>query len=69
MRTIIYILALLVIAGWSVVYFKYHEGGYFHLTLAVAIIAIVIQWLPDIKSSNKFKNRTHESRKGSFKER
>jgi len=68
MRIIIYVLALLVITGWAVVYFKYHEGGYLHLTLAVAILAIVIQWLPDIKLSDKLKDRTHESRK-KFKER
>lgn len=69
MRIIIYALALLVIAGWAVVYFKYKEGGLFHLTLATAIIAIVAQWLPDIKWSNKLKDRNHESRKRSIKER
>jgi hypothetical protein len=68
MRATIYILSLLVITGWAVVYFKYHEGGYFHLTLAVAVIAISIQWLPDIKLLDKLKDRTHESRK-KFKER
>lgn len=69
-RIIIYALALLVIVGWAVVYFKYKEGGLFHLTLAVAIIAIVVQWLPDIKSSNKLKNTNHKNnRKRSIKER
>lgn len=49
MRIAVYILALLVIIGWAVVYFKYHKGGLFHLTLVVAIISLVMQWLPSSK--------------------
>lgn len=49
MKTIICILALLVIAGWSIVYFKYREGGYFHLTLALAVFALINQLLPNRK--------------------
>jgi hypothetical protein len=55
MKLIIYILALLVITGWSVVYFKYNRGGLFHLTLAVAVISIAAQLIPGSKSPNKFK--------------
>lgn len=69
MRIIICILALLVIAGWAIVYFKYNKGGLFHLTLVVAVIAIVVQLFPGSKPSNKFKNRSHENRRRSLNER
>lgn len=55
MRLIIYTLALLVITGWAVVYFKYNEGGMFHLTLVIAVMAIVMQWFSGIKPSDKLK--------------
>lgn len=55
MRLIIYFLALLVITGWAIVYFKYNEGGMFHLTLVIAVLAIVMQWFPGIKPSHKLK--------------
>lgn len=69
MRVTIVILALLVMMGWAIVYFKYNEGGFFHLTLAVAVAALVTQWLQGNKSAHKFKDRNHESRKRSLKER
>ncbi|MNJ86386.1 hypothetical protein D3C87_38800 [compost metagenome] len=50
MRVIISILALFVMLGWAVVYFKYDQGGLFHLTLATAVISIIVQWLPRSKS-------------------
>lgn len=55
MRLIIYILALLVITGWAIVYFKYDEGGFFHLTLVIAVLAIVMQWFQGIRPSHKLK--------------
>lgn len=55
MRVLLNTLALIVIIGWSIVYFKYHTGGLFHLTLAVALVTLVIQWFP------KSKPRTIES--------
>lgn len=39
-------LALLVIAEWAIVYFKYKSGGFFHLTLVVAVITLIVQWFP-----------------------
>jgi hypothetical protein len=55
MRLIISVLALLVITGWAIVYFKYKEGGMFHLTLVIAVLAIVMQWFPGIRSTHKLK--------------
>lgn len=47
MRITINTLALLVITGWAVVFFKYHEGGFFHLTLIIGIMALILQWIPN----------------------
>ena len=50
MRAVIITLALLVSLGWSVVYFKYETGGIFHLTLFVAVLALLMQLRPHSKS-------------------
>ncbi len=47
MRITINALALFVITGWAVVFFKYHEGGFFHLTLIIGVIALILQWIPN----------------------
>jgi hypothetical protein len=53
MNGILTSLAVLVIIGWGIGYFGYHEGGMFHLILVVGIIAISRQLLPVRKPSNK----------------
>ncbi|MES2554979.1 MAG: hypothetical protein V4604_02460 [Bacteroidota bacterium] len=50
MKAIIITLALLVSMGWSIVYFKYETGGIFHLTLIVAVLALMMQLRPQSKS-------------------
>lgn len=60
MRITINILALLVITGWAIVYFKYKEGGFFHLTLIIAVMALIIQWIPD-------KTQAHTNKKVKIK--
>lgn len=40
-------LAMLVITGWAIGYFRYQEGGVFHLILVVGLIAIVRQLVLD----------------------
>ncbi len=50
MRATIITLALLVTFGWSIVYFKYQTGGIFHLTLIVAVLALMMQLRPHSKS-------------------
>lgn len=49
MRVVISTLALIVSMGWSIAYFKFDTGGLIHLTLIVAIIVMVMQWLPSSK--------------------
>lgn len=49
MRATIIVLALLVTLGWSIVYFKYDTGGVFHLTLIVALLALMMQLRPQSK--------------------
>jgi hypothetical protein len=46
MKALVSILALLVIAGWAVVFFKYNAGGFFHATLVIALVSLAMQWLP-----------------------
>jgi hypothetical protein len=46
MNSILTGLAILVISGWGVGYFGYHEGGFFHVILVVGLIAIIRQLLP-----------------------
>lgn len=47
MKGVLIMLAILIIIGWGIGYFGYHVGGFFHLTLAVAVIAIVLQLIPN----------------------
>jgi hypothetical protein len=47
MRIVINTLALFVITGWAIVYFKYNEGGFFHLTLIIGVMALILQWIPN----------------------
>lgn len=49
MRVLISTLALIICMGWSVAYFRFDTGGPFHLTLVVALIALITQWLPSSK--------------------
>jgi hypothetical protein len=46
MNSILTGLAILVITGWAIGYFRYHEGGIFHLILVVGLIAIIRQLVP-----------------------
>ncbi|WP_341905819.1 lmo0937 family membrane protein [Fluviicola taffensis] len=32
--------------GWAIGYFGYHTGGLFHLILVIALIALVLQFIP-----------------------
>ncbi|WP_343631758.1 hypothetical protein [Fluviicola sp.] len=49
MKITICFLALLVIGEWGVVFFKYNQGGYFHLALALALFALINQLLANRK--------------------
>ncbi len=49
MKGILCTLAIIVIIGWLIGYFGYHEGGFFHLILLVGVTVMVIQLVPDRK--------------------
>lgn len=49
MRIVISTLSIIVAMGWAIVYFKFGAGGIVHLTLVVAVAALVMQWLPNNK--------------------
>ena len=46
MRVIISTLAIIVGMGWSIAYFRFDAGGIYHLTLVIAVAALITQWLP-----------------------
>ncbi|WP_341905231.1 lmo0937 family membrane protein [Fluviicola taffensis] len=46
MNSVLTSLAILVITGWAIGYFRYHEGGVFHLILLVGLVAIIRQLIP-----------------------
>lgn len=46
MRSLLIVIAILLLIGWSVGYFSYQYGGFFHLILVVAIIGLLLQLLP-----------------------
>jgi hypothetical protein len=42
MRSILYIVAVVLIIGWAIGVFAYSAGGIIHVLLVIAIIAIVV---------------------------
>ncbi|AEA45054.1 lmo0937 family membrane protein [Fluviicola taffensis] len=47
MKGILSTLAILIVIGWAIGYFRYHvEGFFFHLTLVVALVSLFLQFLP-----------------------
>ena len=45
MRSILYILAVLLIIGWAIGTFAYAAGGLIHILLVIAVIALILGWL------------------------
>ncbi|MDF3027230.1 MAG: hypothetical protein K0S23_1537 [Fluviicola sp.] len=69
MRIAINTLALFVITGWAIVFFIYKEGGFFHLTLIIGVMALILQWIPNkaqtpTNKRAKIKNPTKGLHKG-----
>lgn len=47
MKGILSTLAILIVIGWAIGYFRYHvEGFFFHLILVIALVSLVLQLLP-----------------------
>jgi hypothetical protein len=42
MRSILYILAVLLIIGWAIGTFAYAAGGLIHILLVIAVIALIL---------------------------
>lgn len=42
MRSLLYIVAVILLVGWLVGFLGYHAGGAIHLLLVLAIIAVLI---------------------------
>ncbi|HEY8783772.1 MAG TPA: lmo0937 family membrane protein [Mucilaginibacter sp.] len=45
MRSILYIVAVILIIGWAIGTFAYAAGGLIHILLVIAIIALVFGFL------------------------
>jgi hypothetical protein len=42
MRSILYIIAVVLIIGWAVGFFAYSAGGIIHVLLVIAVIALIL---------------------------
>jgi hypothetical protein len=42
MRSILYVIAVILIIGWLVGFFAYSAGGLIHILLVIAIIAVIL---------------------------
>jgi len=45
MRSILYILAVILIIGWAIGTFAYAAGGLIHILLVIAVIALILGFL------------------------
>lgn len=42
MRSLLYIIAVILIIGWAVGFFAYSAGGIIHILLVIAVVAILL---------------------------
>ena len=42
MRSILYIVAVILVIGWAIGFLGYHAGGIIHVLLVIAIISILL---------------------------
>jgi len=42
MRSLLYLIAVILIIGWAIGFFAYSTGGIIHVLLVIAIIAIIL---------------------------
>ena len=45
MRSILYIIAVILVIGWAIGFFAYSAGGIIHVLLVIAVIALLIGFL------------------------
>jgi hypothetical protein len=54
MRSLFYIISLLLILAWSIGFIGYGIGGIFHILLVFALLSIVMRVILEKKSSHKY---------------
>ncbi|HMI60893.1 MAG TPA: lmo0937 family membrane protein [Puia sp.] len=42
MRSILYIVAVILVIGWAIGFLGYHAGGIIHVLLVIALISIIL---------------------------
>jgi hypothetical protein len=42
MRSILYIVAVILVIGWAIGFLGYHAGGIIHVLLVIAVISILL---------------------------
>ncbi|MBS1661312.1 MAG: lmo0937 family membrane protein [Bacteroidetes bacterium] len=42
MRSILYVIAVILVIGWAVGFLGYHAGGIIHVLLVIALISILL---------------------------
>jgi len=42
MRSILYIVAVILVIGWAIGFLGYHAGGIIHVLLVIAIISLIL---------------------------
>jgi len=42
MRSILYIIAVILVIGWAIGFLGYHAGGIIHILLVIAVISIIL---------------------------
>lgn len=45
MRTILYIIAVILVVGWLLGFFAFHAGGIIHILLVLAVISLLLTFL------------------------
>jgi hypothetical protein len=52
LRSILYVVAVVLVIGWALGLFVYNVGAIIHILLILAVISIIISFLGGSKSSN-----------------
>lgn len=42
MRSILYVIAVILVIGWAIGFIGYHAGGIIHILLVIALISIIL---------------------------
>ena len=42
MRSLLYVIAVILVIGWAIGFLGYHAGGIIHILLVIALISIIL---------------------------